>query len=53
MALHRKPPHPLRGPFILLAGVVVLIAASVMIARSQKPVATQPVKVDVALPASR
>lgn len=53
MALHRKPPHPLRGPLILLAVLVAVIVALVMIARSPRPVATHPIETDVALPASR
>jgi len=48
MAIHRRPPHPLRGPLILLVILVLLIGGIVVIANSAKPVPVKPIEVDVA-----
>jgi hypothetical protein len=48
MAIHRRPPHPLRGPLILLVLLLVLLGAIVAISRSADEVPTRPVEVDVA-----
>lgn len=47
MAIHRRPPHPLRGPIILLLLVLLLIAGLVLIARSADEVPVKPIEVDV------
>ena len=47
MAIHRRPPHPLRGPLILLALLLVLIGAIVAIASSADEVPVKPIEVDV------
>lgn len=48
MAIHRRPPHPLRGPIILLVLLLILVAAVIAISRSASEVPTRPIEVDVA-----
>lgn len=48
MAIHRRPPHPARGPIMLLVLLLVLIGAVVLIAQSAEEVPTRPMEVDVA-----
>ena len=48
MAIHKRPPHPARGPAALLIILVVAIAAVVLIARSAHPTEPKPIEVDVA-----
>lgn len=47
MAIHRKPPHPLRGPAVLLVLLLVLLAAIIAISRSANEVPTRPIEADV------
>lgn len=53
MALHRRPPHPMRGPLILIILLLVVIGALVALSRSAKEVPVKPIEVDVAVPATR
>jgi hypothetical protein len=48
MAIHRRPPHPARGPIILLVLLLVLLGAIYFISRSAEEVPTRPIEVDVA-----
>jgi hypothetical protein len=48
MAINRRPPHPARGPVILLVILAVLIGAVVLIAQSVDEVPQRPIEVDVA-----
>ena len=48
MAINRRPPHPARGPIILLVIFAVLIGAVILIAGSAEEVPTRPIEVDVA-----
>jgi hypothetical protein len=47
MAIHRRPPHPARGPIILLVLLVLLIGGVVLIARGADEVPQRPIEVDV------
>lgn len=47
MAIHRRPPHPLRGPIILLVLVLLVIGGLVAISRSADEVPVKPIEVDV------
>ena len=48
MAIHRRPPHPARGPIILLVLLALLVAAVIAISRSADEVPTRPIEVDIA-----
>jgi hypothetical protein len=48
MAIHRRPPHPARGPIILLLILIALIGAVVLIAGQAEEVPQRPIEVDVA-----
>lgn len=47
MAIHKRPPHPARGPVFLLILLAVVIVAVVLIARSAHPTAPKPIEIDV------
>ena len=47
MAIHRRPPHPLRGPIILLVLVLLVIGALVAISRSADEVPVKPIEVEI------
>ena len=47
MAIHKRPPHPARGPILLLVLLILLIGAVVLIARSAGEVPQRPIEVDV------
>jgi len=47
MAIHKRPPHPARGPVTLLIILVVLIVAVVLIARHAHGTEPKPIEVDV------
>jgi hypothetical protein len=53
MALHRKQPHPMRGPLILILILLALIAGLIALSRSATEVPVKAVEVDVAIPAAR
>jgi hypothetical protein len=48
MAINRRPPHPARGPIILLVILAVLIGTVVLIAQGADEVPVRPMEVDVA-----
>ncbi|URD61203.1 hypothetical protein M8312_01420 [Sphingomonas sp. KRR8] len=47
MAIHKRPPHPARGPVFLIVLLVVVIGAVVLIARSAHETQPKPIEVDV------
>jgi hypothetical protein len=47
MAIHKRPPHPARGPVTLLILLVLAIGAVVLIARSAQETEPKPIEVDV------
>lgn len=48
MAINRRPPHPARGPLILLVILAILIGAVVLIAQSADEVPQRAIEVEVA-----
>ena len=47
MAINRRPPHPARGPIILIVLLLVLVGGFVAISRSATEVPTHPIETDV------
>jgi hypothetical protein len=48
MAINRRPPHPARGPIIILVILAILIGVMVLIASNASEVPQRPIEVDVA-----
>lgn len=47
MAINRKPPHPARGPIIILVLLALLIGGAIVISRSADEVPLRPIETDV------
>lgn len=47
MAIHKRPPHPARGPIILLLLLLVLIGAVIVIANNADEQPQRTIEVDV------